>query len=177
MVYGTMKEKDVKLSSVIRALKEETTPKTIEDRLSRMLSTKGLESSLHGTIAAEGARRVHRDTLIILDPSDVQKPDAKKMEYLAKVWDVSKGDVGDNLGFWCCMAVTCESGGRWPVQLHFKLWPADAPGGVSENDEVEGVVKIISRHTKRRGIYVYARGGNNRWRNVTTFYAAGADAS
>ena len=89
MMYGIMKEKDVKLSSIVRALKEETTPKKVEDRLSRMLSAKGLESGLHGVIAAEGARRVHRDTLIILDPSDVQKPYAKKMEYLAKVWDGS----------------------------------------------------------------------------------------
>ena len=108
-----------------------------------------------------GARRVHRDTLIILDPSDVQKPYAKKMEYLAKVWDGSKGEVGDNLGFWGCMAVACESGGRRPVPLHFRLWSADSPGFVSENDEVEGVVKAISRHTKKRGIYVYDRGGDN----------------
>ena len=161
MMYGIMKEKDVKLSSIVRALKEETTPKKVEDRLSRMLSAKGLESGLHGVIAAEGARRVHRDTLIILDPSDVQKPYAKKMEYLAKVWDGSKGDVGDNLGFWGCMAVACESGGRRPIPLHFRLWSADSPGFVSENDEVEGVVKAISRHTKKRGIYVYDRGGDN----------------
>ena len=107
------------------------------------------------------ARGGYRDTLIILDPSDVQKPYAKKMEYLAKVWDGSKGDVGDNLGFWGCMAVACESGGRRPVPLHFRLWSADSPGFVSENDEVEGVVKAISRHTKKRGIYVYDRGGDN----------------
>ena len=161
MMYGIMKEKDVKLSSIVRALKEDTTPKKVEDRLSRMLSAKGLEAGLHGVIAAEGARRVHRDTLIILDPSDVQKPYAKKMEHLAKVWDGSKGDVGDNLGFWGCMAVACESGGRRPVPLHFRLWSADSPGFVSENDEVEGVVKAISRHTKKRGIYVYDRGGDD----------------
>ena len=71
-MYGIMKEKDVKLSSVVRALKEETTPKKVEYRLSRMLSAKGLESGLHGVIAAEGARWGHRDTLIILYPSDVQ---------------------------------------------------------------------------------------------------------
>ena len=108
MVYGIMVEKDVKLASVVRALKEKTTPKKVEDRLSRMLSADGLEAGLHGVIASEGARRVHKDTLIILDPSDVQKPYARKMEYLAKVWDGSKGDVGDNLGFWGCMAVACE---------------------------------------------------------------------
>ena len=82
MIYGIMVEKDVKLSSIVRALKEKTTPKKVEDRLSRMLSSAGLEAGLHGFIASEGARRVRKDTLIILDPSDVQKPYAKKMEYL-----------------------------------------------------------------------------------------------
>ena len=161
MVYGIMAEKDVKLSSVVRALREKTTPKKVEDRLSRMLSADGLESGLHGFIASEGARRVHGDTLIILDPSDVQKPYAKKMEYLAKVWDGSKGEVGDNLGYWGCMAVACESGGRRPVPLHFRLWSADSPGFVSESEEVKAVVDGITRHTKRRGIFVYDRGGDN----------------
>ena len=154
-------EKDVKLSSVVRALKEKTTPKKVEDRLSRMLSADGLEAGLHRFIASEGAKRVHRDTLIILDPSDVQKPYAKKMEYLAKVWDGSKGEVGDNLGFWGCMAVACESGGRRPIPLHFRLWSADSPGFVSENEEVKSIVDGITRHTKRRGVFVYERGGDN----------------
>ena len=151
----------MKLSSVVRALKEKTTPKKVEDRLSRMLSADGLEAGLHRFIASEGAKRVHRDTLIILDPSDVQKPYAKKMEYLAKVWDGSKGEVGDNLGFWGCMAVACESGGRRPIPLHFRLWSADSPGFVSENEEAKSIVDGITRHTKRRGIFVYDRGGDN----------------
>jgi hypothetical protein len=156
-----MVEKDVKLSSIVRALKEKITPKKVEDRLSRMLSSDGLEAGLHGVIASEGARKVHKDTLIILDPSDVQKPYAKKMEYLAKVWDGSKGDLGDNLGFWGCMAVACESGGRRPIPLHFRLWSADSPGFVSENEEVKAIVDEITRHTKKRGIFVYDRGGDN----------------
>ena len=119
MIYGIMAEKDVKLSSVVRALKEGITPKKVEDRLSRMLSSKGLERDPHDVIAAEGARRVHLDTLIILDPSDVQKPYAKKMEHLAKVWDGSKGEVGDNLGYWGCMAVACECRMRYREVVTF----------------------------------------------------------
>ena len=40
MVYGIMAGKDVKLSSIVRALKEKITPKKVEDRLSRMLYRK-----------------------------------------------------------------------------------------------------------------------------------------
>ena len=43
MIYGIMVEKDIKLSSIVRALKDKATPKKVEDRLSRMLSAKGLE--------------------------------------------------------------------------------------------------------------------------------------
>ena len=64
MMYGIMAEKDVKLSSIVRALKEGITPKKVEDRLSRMLSSNGLERDLHDVIAAEGARKVHRDESI-----------------------------------------------------------------------------------------------------------------
>ena len=83
------------------------------------------------------------------------------MQYLSKVWDGSKGEVGDNLGFWGCMAVACQSGGRRPIPLHFKLWSADSPEFVSENEEVKDIVRSISKHTKKRGIYVYDRGGDN----------------
>jgi len=161
MVYGIMAEKDVKLSLIVRALREDITPKKVEDRLSRMLSSNDLEAGLHDFIASEGAKRVHKDTLIILDPSDVQKPFARKMEFLAKVWDGSRGEVGDNLGFWGCMAVACESGGRRPIPLHFRLWSVDSPGFVSENEEVRCIVSGITRHTKKRGIFVYDRGGDN----------------
>ena len=51
-------------------------------------------------------------TIVWSDSLYAAYPYAKKMEYLAKVWDGSKGEVGDNLGFWGCMTVACESGGR-----------------------------------------------------------------
>jgi len=59
------------------------------------------------------------------------------------------------------MAVACESGGRRPIPLHFRLWSADSPGFVSENEEVKAIVDEITRHTKKRGIFVYDRGGDN----------------
>ena len=52
MMYGIMAEKDVKLTSVVRALKEKITAEKVEDRLSRMLSSEGLERGLHDVIAA-----------------------------------------------------------------------------------------------------------------------------
>jgi hypothetical protein len=42
---------------IVRALKEGITPKKVEDRLSRMLSSKGLERDLHDAIAEESDPR------------------------------------------------------------------------------------------------------------------------
>lgn len=161
MLYGILAEKDVKLANIARALSRPCSMKKKEDRLSRLLSTEGLADVLHRAIAREGARRVRRDTLVIVDPSDIQKPYARRMEHLAKVWDGSRGAVGDNLGYWGCMAVACESGGRRPVPLHFRVWSAEAPGHIGENVEVESVLNTLTEHTCKRGIYVYDRGGDN----------------
>ena len=161
MLYGILAEGDVKLSHIVRALREKTSAKKVEDRLSRMLSSEGLDAGLQEIIAKEGAAKVKKDTLVIIDPSDIQKPFARKMECLAKVWDGSKGEVGDNLGYHGCMAVACESGGRRPVPLHMRLWSTEADGFKSEFDEVRSVVETIAAHAGKRGIYVYDRGGDN----------------
>ena len=59
MVYGIMVEMDVKLASIVRALKEKTTPKKVEDRLSRMLSSDGLEATsceVHSSLSVRQMR-------------------------------------------------------------------------------------------------------------------------
>jgi len=55
---------------------------------------------------AKGAAYVQDDTIVSIDPSDIQKPYAQDggMPLLAKVWDGSKGRVGDNLGYNLCFA-------------------------------------------------------------------------
>ncbi len=54
MVYGLVARGDVKLSSIVRALDEKTSPKKVEDRLSRMLASEGLAAGLHDAIASCG---------------------------------------------------------------------------------------------------------------------------
>ena len=44
------------------------------------LDDEGIEKTLHSFIARKVARRIKSDTLIIVDPSDIQKPYATQME-------------------------------------------------------------------------------------------------
>lgn len=149
MLFGIQAAQDVKLSRIGRALQESIPLGKTENRLSRNLAHGRLDETLHECVLEHVAPTIGRDTLVIIDPSDIQKDHARKMPCLAKVWDGSKGDVGDNPGYSGCMAVACESGARRMTPLMFRLWSTKAPGFQSENTEVEAVIDAIAR--SRRG--------------------------
>lgn len=160
MLFGIQAAQDVKLSQIGRELQEPIRIGKVENRLSRNLAHEGMAEALHECVLTYAAPAIREDTLIVVDPSDIQKAYARKMDYLAKVWDGSRGDVGENLGYSGCMAVACESGARRMAPLAFRLWSSEAPGFKSENTEVEAVIDAIAAKAGKRGIYVYDRGGD-----------------
>lgn len=158
MLYGIQASKDIKLSCIGRGLDEMIALKKTEERLSRNLGCKGLARKISSCVAREAAGHIGKDTLIVIDPTDIRKLYARKMPYLAKVRDGSSGQIGN--GYHCGVAVACESGGRGIVPLHLRLWSCDAPDFTSENDEIEEIIDTICSGAKRRGIYVIDRGGD-----------------
>lgn len=160
MIYGIQASGDVKLSEIARSLNERIRLLKTETRLSRNLADDGLEEALLADIAAMGARRVHNDTLLLLDLTDVRKDFAKKMEHLATVRDGSTGELVP--GYWMMKVVGCEVEQRRMAPLYQSLYSADAPGFVSENEEILKAVELISTHSKKRGVWVMDRGGSRR---------------
>ena len=158
MVYGIQAGRDVKLSSIGRSLGEDISLKKTEERLSRHLGVRGLGQTINEVIVEHGSRKVHEDTLIVIDPTDICKPYARKMPYLAHVRDGSTGEIVN--GYWACTAIACEPGKRRMIPLHGRLWSADAPGFKSENEQLLEVVDTIKGATKGRGICVLDRGGD-----------------
>lgn len=147
MVYGIQASQDVKLSSIGRALNEGIELKKTEERLSRHLDTPGLGQKVNEIVAEHGARKVQKDTLIIVDPSDIRKEYAKKMPYLAQVRDANKKELAN--GYWICDAVACEPSTRRMIPLHQRLWSANAPDFESE---LRFIVRLVgTRHLKCRG--------------------------
>jgi hypothetical protein len=158
MLYGLQASKDVKLSCIGRGLDEGILLKKTEERLSRNLAREGLDEGVCLAVAKEGAKRVGKDTLVVVDPTDIRKLYARRMPYLATVRDGSKGELGK--GYWGCAAVACESGGRRIVPLHLRLWSCEAPGFKGENAQIISVIDTVSSAAKKRGIYVIDRGGD-----------------
>ena len=165
MFFGIQAGQTTVLSRIARELDEDILLKKTEERLSRHLLAAKLDETVRDAVLAHGAAYVHDDTVVSIDPSDIQKPYAQEggMPFLAKVWDGSKGRVGDNLGYDLCFATATPSMSRRIVPLRMTMWSAKEDGFTSENDKVLGVIRDVARECGKRGIYVYDRGGDGNW--------------
>jgi hypothetical protein len=160
MLFGIQASQDVKLSNIARSLKEEIPLIKTEDRLSRNLKAVELEAALTPQLAKMGSQRVVANTVLCLDLSDIRKEYAKKMEYLAPVYDGSTGEV--HAGYWLCDITGAEVNGTEIVPLYQKLYSADAKDFISENAEVLAGIDLVRTHTQGRGIWAVDRGGDRK---------------
>lgn len=134
--------------------------KKVEERLSRQLLRRGLGQKVEDNLLKMAATLIGKDTLLILDPSDIRKKYAKKMQYLATVHDGSEDELGN--GYWTCNVVGTEVGGSSIVPLLGRLYSAEAPGFLSENHEILTVVDMVAEAVKKRGLWVIDRGGDRK---------------
>jgi hypothetical protein len=160
MLYGIQARGSVRLSEVARALEEKTSLKKIVERLSRNLSRRGLAEGIGEAVLREGARKVGQDTLLIVDPTDITKKYAKKMEYLARVRDGSEKVLG--MGYWVNTVVGAEVGSSEITPLVHKLYSQKAKDFVSENQETIDALRKVYKATDGRGIFVFDRGGDRK---------------
>ncbi len=156
--YGIQTRQSLHLSEIARSLNEDIPLIKTVDRLSRQAKRKDLHKTIARFVAEQGAPYVKEQTLLLIDPSDITKKYAKKMEHLARVRDGSEGTIGN--GYWLCAALAVECEGRDLVPLANRLWSQDAPDFKSENDEILSCIDAVSEATEGRGIWVMDRGGD-----------------
>jgi len=160
MLFGIQASQDVKLSHVARSLEEAIPLIKTEDRLSRNLKAKALETHLRPRLARLASRRVEAHAVLCLDLSDVRKEYAEKMEHLDQVWDGSEGEV--HAGYWLCSVTAAEVQGSEIIPLYQTLFSARAQDFVSENAEILAAVDQVRAHTGGRGIWAIDRGGDRK---------------
>lgn len=157
-LYGITARKSLRLTEIARALNEEIALIKTENRLSRQAQREGLHTQLHDFVLERSRHRIERDTLLVIDPSDIVKPYGRKMEHLARVRDGSDGGFGD--GYWLCQVVAVECGGSRITPLANHLWSQNDPAHKSENAEILSCVDQVAKHCASRGIWVMDRGGD-----------------
>jgi hypothetical protein len=90
-IYGIIASQSVMLTEIGRQLESRISLKKIEERFSRQLIKPKIWSCLQTSILSLARERVKERSQLILDLSDLKKPYAEKMEYLARVRDGSEG--------------------------------------------------------------------------------------
>ena len=158
MLYGIQASKDVKLSNIARTLKEDQVLIKTEDRLSRNLDDEDFTEGINDEICRLAAPKVTDDMVIAIDPGDIRKKYAKKMEFLGKVYDGSEKEIGN--GYPLCKAVAADIESKKVIPLYCEVYSHGAQGVKSENDQIMKAIDTIFKHIGNRGIHAMDRGGD-----------------
>ncbi len=157
-VYGLLASQSVLLTEIGRCLEEPISLKKTEERLSRQIYKPEIWATLHNNILEHVSSRIKEDTLLILDISDINKPYAKKMEYLAQVRDGSSGKIVR--GYWLVEVIATALGSKLLLPLYSDSYTQVNPNFKSENDEILKAIFFIRERLNNRGIWVIDRGGD-----------------
>ena len=161
-IYGIQARGSVKLSEIARTLNETIPLQKTINRLSRQLKRPELLDHIESRILAEGRYRIKQDSLLILDLSDITKPYAEKMEYMAQVRDGSNGVIAT--GYWTVQVVGADCGGKEITPLYHDLYSQKAPDFISENRQIFNAVDTVAQHLQDegKGVWVIDRGGDRK---------------
>lgn len=158
VLVGVQARGSVRLSEIARALDEPVAMKKVIERLGRHLERPEVRRQVQENLLEVGAGRIGEETLLIVDPSDISKPHARRMEHLARVRDGSTGEL--TKGYWCCQVVGVERDSAEVIPLYQALYSQKAPDFVSENEEVLKASEAVLKATGGRGVLVIDRGGD-----------------
>ena len=158
MIYGIQAAKDIKLSSITRSLNEAIPLIKTEDRLSRNLDDEDFTAEINNQVLRLGSAKVSDDMVVAIDPGDIRKKYAHKMEHLCKIHDGSQHEIGD--GYWLCKAVAADIEHKTVIPLYLEAYSQEAKDFMSENHQLFKVIDTVSLHIGNKGVYAIDRGGD-----------------
>jgi hypothetical protein len=156
MMYGIQAAKDIKVSSIVRALKEPIPFMKIEHRLYHNLDDEDFTAKINNQIWRLGSPKVMDDMVIAIDPGDIRKRYAIKMEHLSKVHD----EVGE--GYWLCKSVAADIEHKKVIPIYLEDYPQEAKDFRGENAQIFKAIDTMSLHIVNNNMYAIDRGGDRR---------------
>ena len=155
MLYGIQASKDIKLSNITRSLNEPIPFIKTEDRLSRNLDDEDFTEEINNQICRLGSAKVLDDMVIAIDPGDIRKKHASKMECLCTIHDGSEHELGK--GYWLAKAVAADIEHKTVIPLYLEAYSHDAEDFKSENDQLFKVIDTVGASIGNKGIYAIDR--------------------
>jgi hypothetical protein len=158
MLYGIQASKDVKLSNISRTLKEDQPLIKTEDRLSRNLDDEDFTDPMNKEIVRLAAPKVTEDMVIAIDPGDLRKRYARRMEFLGRVRDGSEKEIGNGYPLYKAVATDIES--KKVIPLYCEACSFLSEDVKSENAQLLKMMDLLFEHLGDRGIHAIDRGGD-----------------
>jgi hypothetical protein len=126
------------------------------DRLeSHLVKDSDFDSKIKAELPVNWLPFIKDDTPIILDLSDVAKPFAKKMEYLATIRDGSTGELVN--GYWL-VELYASLSRKNPVPILLEPFSHEEPYSPGQNPVVLKAIHKIFELTGNRGVLIIDRG-------------------
>jgi len=122
--------------------------------------SKDLTGYINDTLIKNSSPRITEDTVLALDLSDIYKPFAKKMDYLANVWNGSEGTITP--GYWLCEVIGANVKEENPIPLYSELYSHEADGFKSENEQILNAIRAVNAHANKKGIWTMDRGADRK---------------
>ena len=162
MMFGILSSQSCILSEISRKLNEKTTLKKIIDRLSRNLNTFNESEKLFEQYLHAVKSQINKNTILIVDGSDITKKYSTKSEGVATVRDGSTGEHKPGYHTVGVTVLTPEK--KMPIPVYTKIFFAKENGFVSGDEETMKALKFLSCHFSQNNIRAFDRGyDNNRY--------------
>jgi hypothetical protein len=159
VIYGIQASKDVKLSNISRALKEDIPLIKTEDRLSRNLGSCDLTEHLNQQILRLADDKIDDTMVIAIDPGDIMKPYAKAMENLCGIYDGS--EHVDAKGYHLCQVTAANLSHDRIVPLYCEAYSSHAKDYPGSSEKLIDVISYVTAYTKKRGTWAIDRQGDD----------------
>lgn len=159
MIFGMLSSQSCMLSEIGRKLDETATLKKVIDRLSRNLKNFSNNESLFENYLHSIKSQINKNTILIVDGSDITKNYTTKSEGIATVRDGSTGEY--KLGYHTLGVTALTQEKKMPIPVYTRIFSAKESGFISETEETLKTLRFLSSHFSKNNIRAFDRGYDN----------------
>ena len=151
-VRGIVLSGTLVVMELCRWIKDNCSDRFYQDKrlLNHLSSPRGDLSEAVVAYRQHVARQIAPDTPLLIDLTDLAKPRARKMKYLALVRDGSEDQLVK--GYWRIEVYACLKHKR-VLPLALDVYSAEDPAVGSQNLQIERVVQAVDRDLQGQGVY------------------------
>ena len=156
MIYGILASKSSYLTEMARSLNEDIALDKTVERLSRNLKNMENTEELFENYINAVKPSFDKQTILILDDSDVSKPYSSKLEGLCRVHDGSTGET--SIGYWFAGVSALTANHKQPIPVYSRIYSTLEKDYLSNNAETIKSLEYLSNHFHTTNIRALDRG-------------------